>query len=295
MIAYFLLVHRYPEQFKRLFRAIQDTRNFYLVHVDENSGPGLEADIRDFLSDYPNTAVLKGKKALWGGYSLVDATLRGMAELLRMGTDWEYFINLSGQDFPLKSQGQILQFLADHRGMEFIKILDQRSERPDTMARILRIAIESGEGVAQTDICRPFMPGVTPFIGNQWMAVSRRFCEFAAHDPQTARYKAFYINTFIADEGFFQTLMMNTSEHGTVHSDDLRAIDWIPDGEIKLRPRTFTIKDAPMLVDSPALFARKFDESVDTEIFAALERHIRAADRAPVRRSTANPVALVAA
>ncbi len=50
-----------------------------------------------------------------------------------------------------------------------------------------------------------------------------------------------------------------------------------------------------MLVESPALFARKFDESVDTEIFTALERHIRGADRVLVRRPTVNPVTLVAA
>ena len=100
MIAYFLLVHRYPEQFKRLFRAIHDPRNFYLIHVDKNSGPELDSGIRDFLSAYPNAAILKSEKALWGGYSLVDAALRGMAELLQMSPDWEYFINLSGQDFP---------------------------------------------------------------------------------------------------------------------------------------------------------------------------------------------------
>lgn len=35
-----------------------------------------------------------------GGYSLVDAELRGMAQLLAMDGDWEFFINLSGQHYP---------------------------------------------------------------------------------------------------------------------------------------------------------------------------------------------------
>ena len=283
MIAYFLLVHRYPEQFKRLFRAIHDPRNFYLIHVDKNSGPELDSGIRDFLSAYPNAAILKSEKALWGGYSLVDAALRGMAELLQMSPDWEYFINLSGQDFPLKSQSEIRHFLTANRGTEFIKVLNQQTERPDTMARVRRYAIESEDGIVQTDASRPFLQGATPYIGNQWMVVSRRFCQFVTHDPRTARYKAFYKNTFIADEGFFQTVMMNTAVHGTIHKDDLRAIDWVPDGLIKLRPRTFTIADAPMLIASPALFARKFDESVDKGIFTALENHIRGAERPPLQ------------
>jgi hypothetical protein len=35
--------------------------------------------------------MLDGKKALWGGYSLVDAELRGMKRLLQMGK-WSHFI-----------------------------------------------------------------------------------------------------------------------------------------------------------------------------------------------------------
>jgi hypothetical protein len=34
MIAYFLLVHRFPEQFKRMFCAIHVPGNTYLVHIE---------------------------------------------------------------------------------------------------------------------------------------------------------------------------------------------------------------------------------------------------------------------
>jgi hypothetical protein len=279
MIAYFLLVHRYPEQFKRLFRSIYDPRNQYLVHVDKSSGPEIEADIRLFLAGYANTALLKGKKALWGGYSLVDAELRGMTELLAMNPDWDYFINLSGQDFPLKSQAQIIRFLTDNRGKEFIKVADQQLVRPDTMARVGRYFVEWGDHMVETLFRRRFLKGATPYIGNQWMMVSRRFCEFVCHDPRAARFKAFYRHTFIADEGFFQTVMMNNAAHGAIVNDDMRAIDWVPDGDIKLRPRTFTIDDAAMLIASPNLFARKFDADMDSDILDALETHIRTPDR----------------
>ncbi len=299
MIAYFLLVHRYPEQFKRLFKAIYDPRNHYLVHIDKSSGAELDADIRAFVAGYRNAAVLKGKRALWGGYSLVDAELRGMAELLCMDVNWEYFINLSGQDFPLKSQRQIMRFLSGSRGKEFIKAEDQYLTRPDTMSRVRKYVIETNNRIFRTILSRPFLKGVTPYIGNQWMIVSRRFCHFVVHAPQVARYKAFYKNTFIADEGFFQTVMMNTVEHGTVINDDMREIDWVPDGNIKLRPRTFQHEDAAMLIASPALFARKFDETVDAAIFAALECHLRTADAVesePPRRMAKVPVdGLVAA
>jgi hypothetical protein len=299
MIAYFLLVHRYPQQFKRLFKAIYDPRNQYLVHVDKSSGAALEADIRIFLSGYSNAALLTGKRALWGGYSLVDAELRGMAELLRMDVNWEYFINLSGQDFPLKTQRQIMRFLADNRGKEFIKAADQKLTRPDTMSRVRKYAFEFHDRIVRTILSRPFLKGATPYIGNQWMMVSRRFCHFVVHAPAANRYKAFYKNTFIPDEGFFQTVMMNTGEHGPVVNDDKREIDWVPEGDIKLRPRTYGCDDAAMLIASPALFARKFDEDVDGAIFAMLEQHLRKADAnenpTPHRTAKAQVDGLVAA
>ena len=84
MIAYLILVHRYPDQFKRLFKAIYHHSNHYLIHVDKRSGPELQQEIADFLADYPNAAMLPSKNALWGGYSLVSAELRGIAALLEL-------------------------------------------------------------------------------------------------------------------------------------------------------------------------------------------------------------------
>ena len=52
MIAYFILVHRYPDQFKRLFKAIYHDSNHYLIHVDKSSGPELQQEIlRALMSD----------------------------------------------------------------------------------------------------------------------------------------------------------------------------------------------------------------------------------------------------
>jgi hypothetical protein len=277
LIAYFILVHRYPEQFKRLFKSIYDPANQYLVHIDRSSGPEIAADISDFLAGFPNSEILPGKNAVWGGYSLVDAELRGMAQLLRMGGDWEFFINLSGQDYPLKSQAYMIDFLSRHRGKEFIKVLDQRKARPETMPRIGRYVVEFSNRVVKTWLPRPFLADAAPYIGNQWMIVSRHFCEFVCHDPRSERFKSFYKNTFIADEGFFQTVIMNTGPHGEIISDDLRMIDWVPDGDIKLRPRTFTADDGLELLASECLFARKFDATVDEEILDIIDSDLKAA------------------
>ncbi len=275
MIAYFLLVHRYPAQFKRLFQAIYAPGNHYVVHIDKSSGAELAEEIATFLTPYQGAEILEPKDALWGGYSLVDAELRGMERLLEMDPRWTHYINLSGQDFPLKSQDYIRQFFAANPGKQFIRALDQRKERPDTMNRVSHIFTEENGQMTATGVARPFLADDTPFIGTQWKAVTRSFCEFVCHDPRAERFKQFYRNSFIADEAFFQTVIMNSGDQGIVMNDDLRMIDWVPDGDIKLRPRNYDEKDIDQLQRSTDLFARKFDAEQDTEVLSLLEQHLR--------------------
>jgi hypothetical protein len=154
------------------------------------------------------------------------------------------------------------------------------------MSRIEYFVRESGDDIVNTPIVRrPFLRGVTPYIGNQWMILSRKFCEFVSTSPEVDRFKKFYQNTFIADEGFFQTVIMNTSYKGMIVNDDKRTIDWVPMGTIKLRPRDFTSQDAGFLMASKDLFARKFDETVDADILNILESHITAPPGMPSERS----------
>lgn len=274
MIAYFLLVHRYPEQFKRLFKAIYLPGNQYVVHVDKSSGEALAKDIAGFLEPYQGVEILEPQDALWGGFSLVEAELRGMARLLDMDNRWTHYINLSGQDFPLKSQSYIREFFAANPGRQFIRAVDQRKERPDTLNRISHLFIEEGGAMKATGLVRSYLTDDIPFIGTQWKAVTRGFCEYVCHDPRVDRFKAFYRNSFIADEAFFQTVMMNSDDPGIVMNDDLRMIDWVPDGDIKLRPRNYDENDFDQLQSSPDLFARKFDGENGSPILSLLELHL---------------------
>jgi hypothetical protein len=242
-------------------------------------------DIEAFLEPYPSVAVLEPKDALWGGYSLVDAELRGMSLLLTMDDRWTHYINLSGQDFPLKTQNYIQEFFAANPGKQFIRAVDQRQERPDTMNRISHLYVEEYGKMIETGVAQPYLVGDTPYIGTQWKAVTRSFCEFVCNDPSAERFKTFYRTSFIADEGFFQSVMMNSGHHGEIMNDDLRMIDWVPDGDIKLRPRNYDANDLDALECSPHLFARKFDAEEDTAILSLLERHLKSS-KANVYRST---------
>ncbi|WP_228379037.1 beta-1,6-N-acetylglucosaminyltransferase [Chryseobacterium piperi] len=269
-IAYLILVHRLPEQFKRLFKAIYEPTNFYLIHIDKKANQEIGKDVRDFLKKYPNIHILKSEKVVWGGYSMVQAELDGMNYLLSMNDEWDYFINLSGQDYPLKSQKIIKEFLSANNGKSYLKVADQKEIRPETMNRIENYFEELEDSISEKTHKRDFMEGVIPYIGGQWMILTRNCCEFICNSIEVKKYEDYYLNTLIADESFFQTVLMNTSFDGILVDDDKRAIIWIPDGDIKLRPKTFIRTDFDFLQTGSHLFARKFDDNVDDQIINSI-------------------------
>lgn len=270
-IAYFILVHRFPKQFKRLFKAIYDPENHHLIHVDLKAEKNVMKDIKDFLKDYPNADIMKSENVVWGGYSMVQSELNGMQYLLSKDINWDFFINLSGQDFPLKPQDYIRKFLGKNRNKNFIKVAKQATDRPDTMNRIENYFQESNIGFSGKPYKRAFMKNITSYIGGQWMILTRSCCEFICSSSEVRKFEDFYRNTLIADESFFQTVLMNTSFDGVIVNDDKRAIIWVPDGDIKLRPKTLLETDLGFLLAGENLFARKFDEKEDAVVLDILE------------------------
>ena len=280
-IAYFILVHRFPKQFERLFKAIYDPENYYLIHVDLKAEKNILLDIEAFLKHYPNTYIMKSENVVWGGYSMVQSELNGMKYLLSKNIKWDFFINLSGQDFPLKSQEDIRKFLGKNRNKNFINLANQATERPDTMNRIENYFQETSNGFSGKPCIRAYMKNVTSYIGGQWMILTRSCCEFICSSSEVKKFEDFYCNTLKADESFFQTVLMNTSFNGIIINDDKRAIIWIPDGDIKLRPKTLVETDLGFLLGGKNLFARKFDEKKDALVLDILEAIISPIQQSP--------------
>ncbi|HRI00870.1 MAG TPA: beta-1,6-N-acetylglucosaminyltransferase [Saprospiraceae bacterium] len=270
-IAYFILVHRFPEQFKRLFKALYHPENHYLIHLDKKASIEIYDDIKDFLTDFPSTYILESENVVWGGYSMVQAELNGMNYLLKLNLEWDFFINLSGQDYPLRSQKIIREYLTKNKGKNFLQIADQLAVRPETMNRIENHFTETADGFSDITYKRAYLKDVVPYIGGQWMILTRQCCEFICNSGEAKKFEDYYKNTLIADESFFQTVLMNTSFDGVLINDDKRAIIWIPDGNIKLRPKTITEDDVNFLLEGDNLFARKFDDNIDANIIDNME------------------------
>jgi hypothetical protein len=272
-IAYLILVHHCLKQFKRLFKAIYHPENHYLIHLDKKTEINTYKNIKKFIADFSNTNILERETVVWGGYSMVKAELNGMKYLLNLNVQWDFFVNLSGQDYPLKSQEIIREYLTKNKESNFMKIVNQLIVRPETMNRIENYFLETDKGFCGIPYKRAYLKDVIPYIGGQWMILTRRCCEFICNSGETKKFEEYYLNTFIADESFFQTVLMNTSFKGKIINDDKRAIIWIPSGNIKLRPKTLREEDIKFLLEGNNLFARKFDDNIDKGIIDRINQN----------------------
>jgi len=116
-IAFSILMFKHVEQFERLLRAIYRPQNLYCVHVDNKSSPEIHVAVNAIARCFENVFVLQRSFAVsWGTFSVLQPELACMRRLLRRSKKWKYFINLTGQELPLKTNWQIVQILKAFNG-----------------------------------------------------------------------------------------------------------------------------------------------------------------------------------
>ncbi len=117
-IAYICLCHMDPIFVARTAKALSYENDGFFIHVDEKK------DIEPFLSscrELPNVFFVKDRVPnYWGGFNSIVATMRTL-KLAFETNNYERFVLLQGQDYPIFSPKEIHNFFAKHRDIEFCK------------------------------------------------------------------------------------------------------------------------------------------------------------------------------
>jgi core-2/I-Branching enzyme len=267
VIAYLIMLHDRPEQALRLLRAIHSPEHAYIVHVDSRAAKEVSAAIDAGIGGLPNAQRLPSGRGTYNGWGLVDIHLRAIRGALET-LGWEFFVNLSAQDYPLRSQDEIAAALRPHVGHSLLDFVDQRADWPGSLPRIERFYVDvRGRLAAVPGVPRRYPRGVRPFAGGAWMSLSREACSYlVSDDPQAARLKRFYRHTVLPDEGFIQTALANSPLRSKLVRRSRRHVEF--DGN---RPRTLTARDVERLAPTDVLFARKFDAATEPDALDAAD------------------------
>jgi hypothetical protein len=269
-IAYFIMAHRNAEQLDALIGLVSNPADTILVHVDAKADASVHDVVRRRLGQ-SNLRILPSRGMSWGGWSLAQALLDAFCDLCTEQLDWDYLINLSGQDMPLRSASELRDFLSRHNGANFI---DCRliADLPQPLRGVVKrryqwLRIELARGPQRLPVpMAPIHRGRVKYYGSQWGMLSRAFCDWAAKaSPREAGYATLPM-TFAPDELVMQQMIMASSFRDTLVNDNKRFLNFGGTAH----PRVLRLADLDEMDDSGALFARKFDPAVDPDVIAAL-------------------------
>ena len=305
-IAYLILAHDQPQLFGRLAAALQHDGATLYAHID---GKQDERPFRAAAGALPVRFLPDPIAVNWGGFSQVSAMLKLLEAAARDGHD--YYIFLSGRDYPLRSNAALLAQLAQDpqrnyinfyplvRGTDFSHLIEIYAFR-DFYARIrapwLRQTLITLVRAANRVLPRRRFPaGVTPYRGSTSWCLNGAAVDYLLDFVRQERNRGlvrFFKSVTGADEIFFQTIVLNSplAPHCAGYQQfaqarsappasnenkvSLHYIDWDVARE---NPAVLELHDLPRLSASAKFFARKFDQVRSASLLERIDAGRRAA------------------
>lgn len=279
--AYLIMAHNNWNILKLLLKSLDTEYNDFYLHIDSKVKSFDEKELREAVKK-SSLYFIDRKSVKWADYSQIDVTLDLLQSALNNG-GYSYYHLLSGTDMPIKSAKYIYNFF-ESSGKEFVgvaswggkKYVERRVKYYHILPKLnyfrksrplkgLDRATEYFQKLLMIDRTKS-----SDFVfcdGWQWFSITKGFCEYALSERYNIKKRFDY--TLCPDELVFTSLAYNSqykeklASFGDLLNGSMRYIDWK-----RGTPYTWgqDENDFKLLMDSPYLFARKFDENVNFEI-----------------------------
>ncbi len=294
-LAYIILAHKLPEQVVRLVKKLNTSTATFFVHIDRKAPEETYKKITEGLLSFENVHFLQRYPIYYGDYGHVRAPLAGIRRLIEMGIPFDYVILITGQDYPIKSNDQIENFLrssGQRAFMEFFPLPDKRwGDENGGLDRINYWHLHwKGWELPIVKRIRALLPlpeqmwsalarllplehrspvDLKWFGGSAYWILNKECVEYVnTFIQENEALTTFFEHTGIPNEIFFQTLLLNSPLKDQVVNASLRYIVW----SNARHPAVLTKQDFETFMKTENLFARKFDITVDETVLDMIDR-----------------------
>ena len=223
-IAYIVLAHADPRLFGRLMRRLSHPDAAAFVHLDKRAAL---APFEDEVRALPNIHFLPNRMhVMWAGFSQVESTLLTFEAALAATDDrCTHFVVISGADYPLASNDEILDFFARRPQQQFIRRFDLMASGDSHQTWRVRGRFFREWADRFTWKRRPLFvlerllrlfprrlpQGVRFATGSNWVALTRECAAYCVQKARTDRELVdFFRPAFGPDEIFLHTLVENS-------------------------------------------------------------------------------------
>ncbi|KAL3876733.1 hypothetical protein ACJMK2_034534 [Sinanodonta woodiana] len=281
---------RAVRQVKRLLNNIYHPQHYYYLHVDSRH-QYMYNELKPLAEKLPNVRMSGQRFAtIWGGASLLEAHLSFIKDLLSfVDWHWDYYINLSESDYPIKTIESLVSYLSQYKGLNFIK-----SHGRDTPTFIRKQGLNQNFYECENHLWRighrELPKGIRFDGGSDWVGLYRDFCRYAldSKDEVVIGLKQMFNYTLLPVESFFHILLHNSVFCGMWADNNLHMTNWKRKQGCKCQykhivdwcgcsPNDFHAEDFDKILHNegkPVFFARKFEPVVDQEIISMLDIHL---------------------
>lgn len=291
-LAFILTIHKNLEMFLKLLTAIYTPQNIYCIHVDQKSPKDFSQAVQKVADCFPNVFIAtKRETVVYAGISRLQADLNCMEDLVRYDSPWNHVINLCGQDFPIKTNREIVDYLKSKWNG---KNLTPGVKQPDHIKYRTQISykefVHKGKSyVYPTKKGKGDPPyNLTLYFGTAYYALTRDFVQFVLSDKRATDLLEWSKDTYSPDEHYWVTLNRIKGAPGSTPDagweGNIRAIKWRDQEGINHSGCTghyvrdicvYGLGDLQWLADSPHLYANKFDPLRYPLVTDCLERQYR--------------------
>lgn len=225
---------------------------------------------------------------IWGGASLLDMLLTSMKDLLGLNWDWDFVINLSESDYPVKTVERLVDFLSVNVDKNFVKSHGREVQRFIQKQGLDKTFVECDTHMWRTgDRSLPW--GIQIDGGSDWVALSRKFVEYVvsdAPDQLIEGLKVVFKHTLLPAESFFHTVLRNSKFCNAYVDNNLHVTNWKRKLGCKCQykhvvdwcgcsPNDFKPEDWLRIQNTESrqlFFARKFEPIINQAIVLQLEQ-----------------------
>ncbi|MEH2419657.1 MAG: beta-1,6-N-acetylglucosaminyltransferase [Nostoc sp.] len=297
-IAYIILAHNNFNQLVRLISKLNTNDVSFFIHIDKKVDSKTYHQICTQLNELSNVFFIRRYNSGWGSFNAVKASLEGIKSIVETDTYFDYIIHLSGQDYLIKSNREIHKFLQENKGREFIEYfpLPYSKWKGGGFRRIEYWYIRWNDEDFFIPEKREFKSPIASFLysfltlllpkkrklpkGFAFYGGSAFWCltgECVKYINDFVKQNPKFVNRFnftsLADELFYQIVILNSPFKDQVVNDNMRYIDWGDDVNA-YHPLILEKKDFEKIRQSKKLFARKFDQSKDSDILDMIDKMI---------------------
>ncbi len=219
-IAYLVFTYKNPAVLHRAIKALSGKDCAFFIHVDAKSDIEKFSSIRGSNVSFTETRL----PVHWAEFSGVQAILLLLRQALESSQGFQYFVLLSGSDYPLRGADYIHGFLERNNGTEFISMVsmpNQAAGKPLSRVNTLRPPSERPvarflmKGMAKVGLAerdhRKYLGDLVPYAGNTWWTLTRAASEFVVEFGKANPYvNDFFRNVFAPEETYFQTIIGNS-------------------------------------------------------------------------------------